>query len=73
MRWLAALLLAIPVSAHAQSVQYQLIITWYQAGIIAIEYPSEERCERARIAVFNAMEKRNPCMQGNDIAFCIPG
>lgn len=79
MRTLAALaMLALCAPAAAQPVEpYKLIITWYQAGIIAIDYPSKQRCERARDAVLMTMRERAkragmPAESG-EIAFCIPG
>lgn len=71
---ITAAFLAAASSASAQSAApYKLIITWYQAGIVAVDYPSKARCEAARLAVMQAIEKRNGGPGGNDIAFCIPG
>lgn len=72
-----ALSLALPAAVHAQVSPYKLIITWYQSGIIAIDYPNKARCERAREAVLERTRERTlkaglPPESG-DIAFCIPG
>lgn len=73
---LLALVLAAPATAQSDG-PYKLIITWYQSGIIAIDYPSKARCERARDAVLERSRER-AVKQGlppesGDIAFCIPG
>lgn len=52
---------------------HKLIITWYQAGIVAVDYPTKARCEAARLAVMEAIAKRSRTSDGSDIAFCIPG
>ena len=67
-------IMLVATSASAQSASpYKLIITWYQAGIVAVDYPTKARCEAARLAVMQAIEKRNGGTGGSDIAFCIPG
>lgn len=79
MKALAAVMaLAVSAPASAQyDGPYKLIITWYQSGIIAIDYPNKQRCERAREAVLatmreRALKARLPPESG-EIAFCIPG
>lgn len=73
-RAIIAATMFVATSANAQSVtSYKLIITWYQAGIVAVDYPSKARCEAAKLAVMQAIERRNGGPSGNDIAFCIPG
>jgi hypothetical protein len=67
---IAALLLA---AAPQKQAPYKLIITWYRDGIVAIDYPSKERCEAARLAVMRVVEEKTGTRLGADIAFCIPG
>ena len=83
--FVSAVLLA-PVSAAAQaSGPYKLIITWYQAGVVVIDYPTAARCEQARRAVEAEVQRRArqnlaAMPEGSRIlgapahgAFCIPG
>lgn len=82
---LALLLLSIPSASIAQAGSYKLIITWYQAGMVVVDYPSAARCEAARRAVEAEVAKRQRETVANlppggiifgtsaNGAFCIPG
>lgn len=73
-RKIIAVIMLAATSANAQTATpYKLIITWYQAGIVAVDYPTKARCEAARLAVMEAIAKRSRTSDGSDIAFCIPG
>ena len=73
---IAALAFTSPAGAQADG-PYKLIITWYQSGIVAIDYPSRARCERARLAVAERMRAKAVASglpaESGDVAFCIPG
>lgn len=73
---LTLVMLSAPVAAQSDG-PYKLIITWFQSGIVVIDYPSKARCERASQAVLERMmEKAKRAglpQEGGDIAFCIPG
>lgn len=63
----------------------KLIITWYQGGIVAVDYPSQSRCEQARGFVQAEVRRRYQASQASmppgsvtvgvspNGAFCIPG
>lgn len=78
---------SLPISASAQQpAPYKLILSWAQGGIIAVDYPSKSRCDRAMSAVENERDRRidgapKQLPDGGIIvgapwvvyAFCIPG
>jgi hypothetical protein len=55
----------------------KLVITWYQSGIVAIDYPNRARCEAARAVVLARGRERarqiGMPLESADNAFCIPG
>lgn len=72
-RALVAALVLVAAPASAAGGAYKLIVTWYQAGIAVIDYPSKERCEAARLALKRELDAREPGGAGHDIGICIPG
>lgn len=62
----------------------KLVITWYQSGLIAIDYPNQTRCEQARTFVEAEVRRRSQANQAEmpqgsvtlgvpaKGAFCIP-
>lgn len=83
----AALLLAQaetgPWTKHQQGPQ-KLVLTWPQGGVAVIDYPSWDRCQRAREAVEFEAQRRTEAARRNApagvigspwtvYAFCIPG
>jgi hypothetical protein len=63
----------------------KLIITWYQSGLTAVDYPSQAKCEQARMFVEEEVRRRlresAAAMPAGAVtigvpangAFCIPG
>lgn len=52
MKTLLALALAVfSLPAAAQAAPYKLVILWGNDGVVAIDYPSKERCETAVTAL----------------------
>lgn len=74
---LAASQLAITSTSAETTIPYKLIITWYQSGIVSVDYPNKQRCEQAAKDVYNRMSKRAKEIglppESGDIAFCISG
>jgi hypothetical protein len=84
MKWLAALVLALPSVAFAQAAPYKLVIVWGSGNIAVTDYPSLARCERGQQAVLAEIERKMqafhqmypsavPVGPPTAGAFCIPG
>ncbi len=76
MIWLAVVLTASAPSAVVDG-PYKLVITWYQGGIVVVDYPNRTRCERAKMVVLEREIAKAARIglppESADIAFCIPG
>ena len=82
---IALLAVAVTTSAQAQALPYKLVITWNQSGIVVVDYPSASRCEQARRAVEDEVQRKvretlASLPEGSKVigkptngAFCIPG
>lgn len=74
--WLVAIAFAAAAAPAADS-PYKLVVTWYQSGITAIDYPSRARCERAREALLGWLVARAARAglpaESAEVAVCIPG
>jgi Skp family chaperone for outer membrane proteins len=84
-KMLALALLATPAVTFAQSAPFKLVITWVDAGVVVVDYPSAARCDAARKAVQAEVDRRSResaqalppgaivVGKSPNGAFCIPG
>lgn len=80
----ATLVAALLLLQAGSSAPHKLLVFWAQGGAVVIDYPSAERCERARLAVEREGQRRIQASRDNAppgaivgapwiaYAFCVP-